>query len=331
MGLREFFRSLLDRGRKVKQIAAPMDISEQGDGNKNDLTSRAYYKSCLRYNRSEINRISKYVKEYTAKFKQVQKEASVDSPEYNKAKDEMYRWIVRLDEIKAQEKFFRPNTPEDIAYRDDIYMNFPDKLKEALSPNLDLRFHSTSISSTKQIMQSRKISSTPDRYDGYIKNSDGLGEISASNRDDIIRTIRYYSHLGDYTDALPAGCVFALFPKDKADAANHERNVIGSVDFRKDPEQLFGIFTTPENIEKVKGWMEKAKLNPNLVYTHEEFLEVVKIKSREEDKKAEFKQSIEVNKEATVDWMNNTGPLIVPDPDLYQENNEKEVDDEQTL
>ncbi len=319
MGLKEFFDLLLNRERKVKRIADPITISEPGDGDEQDLTSRAYYKSCVRQNRDEINRLSRYVQQYTEKFKEVQKQFSADSQEYNNARDEMYRWIVALDEVKGQEGFFRPNTKEDIAYRTEIFDTFPDKLKEVLSPNLDLRFHSTSISATKQILQTRQITSTPDRYDGYIRNSDGKGEISVSNRDDIVRTIRYYSRLGDYSNCLPSGCVFALFPKDKADASNHVRSVISSVDFRKNPEQLFGIFTTPENIKIVQQWMKDSQLNPDIVYTYEQFLNVVKYRAEVEDRKKQFKQEI-----VQPNYMNSDSTYIIPDPDLYPENNKKE-------
>lgn len=322
MGLRDFLKSLINRGDKVKQIADPINTVETGDGDKEDLTSRAYYKSRVRQNRADIVRLTGYVEQYTAKFEQVKQQFPEGSKEYIEAKDEMYRWIVRLDEIKSQEEFYRPNTKEDIAYRDKIMESFPEQLKTALSPNLDLRFHSTPINFAKQIIESRQISSTPDRYDGYTKNSDGLGEISASSRDDIVRTIRHYSRLQDYTDCLPAGCVFALFPKDKKDAENKDRSVMGSVDFKKNPEQLFGVLTTPENIEMVKEWMEKAELNPDLVYTHEAFLEAVKVKSGIEDRKAEFENRIaqsNVKGAPTKDWMSNEDNLIIVDPDLYQD------------
>ena len=326
MGLRDFFKKLLN-GRKTKRIADSMDIVEPGDGDEKDVKSIAYYKSCLRNNRSEINRITRYVNEYSEKFEHIKRQFPEGSKEYENAKEEMYRWIVALDRHKSETEFFRANTQEDIDYREEQILNFPDKLKEVLSPNFDLRFHSTSIGFAKQIIQSKQITSTPDRYDGYIKNSDGIGEISVSNRDDINRTIRYYSCLSQYSQALPAGCVFALLPKDKKDAANYKRSVIASVDFRHNPEQLFGIFTTPENIERVKGWMKESELNPNLVYTYEEFLEAVKIKSEIEDKNVSLRKRLEIKELPEQQFIDNVNSD--KNNNLNQDCNEK--DDGYTL
>jgi len=293
MGLRDFFKNLLN-SRKNKRIADAMNKVEPGDGDKNDVNSIAYYKGCLRDNRSDINISTRYVNEYTEKFENIKSQYPKGSEQYENAKEKMYGWLVVLDRCKSETEFFRPNTQEDIEYREEQINNFPDKLKEVLSPNFDLRFHSTSIGFAKQIIESKQITSTPDRYDGYIKNSDGIGEISVSNIDDIKRTIRHYSGLTQYSQALPAGCVFALLPKDKKDAANYERSVIASVDFTKNPEQLFGVFTTPENIERVKGWMKQSELNPDIVYTYEGFLEAVKTRSEIEDKNVSLRKRVEV-------------------------------------
>ena len=53
-----------------------------------------------------------------------------------------------------------------------------------------------------------------------------------------------------------------------------------AVDFRKNPDQLFGIFTTPENLERVKGWLQESALNPDKVYTFEGFLQFVNEQSK---------------------------------------------------
>ena len=280
---------------KQKQIAEPMDIVEPGDGDKDDITSIAYYKACLRNNRAEINRLTKYVNEYTEKFNRIKKDYLPGQKEFEDAKDEMYRWMVALDMHKSETEFIRPNTQEDIDYRKKIVVDYPNELKEALSPNFDLRFHSTSIGFTKQIIQSGEISSTPDRYDGYIKNSDGKDVISVSDRNDLSRTIHSYANLNLYTQALPAGCIFALLPKDKEDASRYTQGVMSRVDFTKNPEQLYGICTTPENIQKVKMWMSEAGLNPDIVYTYEEFLNVVRLRSDIEEQKLPLRDKIHID------------------------------------
>ena len=274
MGIGSFLRDLF--GSKRKKIPEFMDMIELGDGDERDLTSIAYYKKTLRENRSECNRISGYVEKFSEKFDAVLEEGwPQDSTRYQDARDEKYRWIINLDGLQTEKDYIRQNTQEDIDYRERQYVEFPDKLKAVLPPDFDLRFHSTSIGFTKQILESKSISSTPFRFDGYIKNSDGIDNISASNREDISRTIHFYAGLGEYKRCLPAGCVFALLPKDQDDIKMSSRNEMGRIDFSHNPQQLFGIFTTPENIKRVKEWMREAELDPELVYTYEEFLHAV--------------------------------------------------------
>lgn len=236
------------------------------------------YNEMIELLKSDINRYSKYLNDATQKFTNIKKIFSENSKQYIDAKDEMYRWRHTLDERKLELKFVRPNSKQDIEYREKQCKSFVNNLQSVLDPNLDLRFHGTPIYFAEQIIKSGTISSTADRYDGYIKSTDMKGEISASNIETLGRTINYFSNMTSYQRCLPAGCIFALLPKDKEDATYGE-DVMHSVDFIKNPKQLFGVFTTPENIEQVKTWMNESGFNPNSVYTFEEFLQVVKTKS----------------------------------------------------
>ena len=315
MGIGRWFKSIF--GLKTKAIPEFMDMIEPGDGDEKDLTSIAYYKSQLRDNRRESNRISRYVEEFSEKFDAVLEEGwPQDSARYQDARNEKYRWIIDLDGLQTEKDYIRQNTQEDIDYRERQCVEFPDKLRAVLPTDFDLRFHSTSIGFTKQILESKSISSTPFRFDGYIKNSDGIDNISASNRDDISRTIHFYAGLREYKRCLPAGCVFALLPKDQADIEMSSRNEMGRIDFSQNPQQLFGIFTTPENIKRVKEWMREAELDPELVYTYEGFLQAVE--ERAGDKSKVFRGRM-----SNMD-LYNTIPaenLINADPDLVIEGN----------
>lgn len=237
------------------------------------------YKNALERNRSDINRFKGYISDATQKFENIKRKFSEGSKEYVEAKYEVFRWQHSLDEAELSMKFIRPNSQEDIDYRNYQCENFVEQLQSVISPNLDLRFHGTPIYFAEQIIRSGSISSTADRYDGYIKSTDMKGEISASTVESLGRTINFFSDMPAYHRNLPAGCIFALLPKDKEDA-EYGHDLMHSVDFRKNPEQLFGVFTTPENTEQVKGWMKESGLNPESVYTFEGFLEAVKTKSQ---------------------------------------------------
>lgn len=284
------------------------------------------YKKQLELKKIDINRFSKYLSDATQKFTNIQQIFSENSKEYIDAKDEMSRWKHSLDEAKLTLKFIRPNSQQDIKYRDEQCETFANKLQMVLSPNFDLRFHGTPIYFAEQIIKSGIISSTADRYDGYIKSSDKTGEISVSDKETIGRTINYFSDMVAYQRSLPSGCIFALLPKDKDDAT-YGPSLMHSVDLRKNPGQLFGVFTTPENIERVKEWMNEAEFNPNLVYTFEEFLKTVKIRSDQIDKKIEFNNRIEEteinNTQIINSQKNNIGDMQQLNQDNCQDDMEK--------
>ncbi len=247
------------------------------NGNKQEYEE---YKIHLKNMKNDIIRFKKYIK---------------DAQEKKYLCDDSKRWEYTLDEAKLAINFIRPNSKQDIEYRNKQGDTFATKLQEVLSPDFDLRFHGTPIYFAEQIIKSGMISSSADRYAGYVKSTEMRGEICVTNREDIGRTIHFFSDIFAYQRSLPCGCIFALLPKDKEDAT-FRKNIMHSVDFRQNPQQLFGIFTSPENIHQVKKWMSKAKFNPDLVYTFEEFLKVVEEKSKEVDKENKFKRMIQDTK-----------------------------------
>lgn len=236
------------------------------------------YKKCIESLESDIVRYTRYLNDATNKFADIKQRFTENSKEYNNAKDEVYRWQHTLEERKLELKFVRPNSQQDIEYRENECKNFVNKLQKIISPNLDLRFHGTPIYFAEQIIKSGTISSTADRYDGYIKSTDMKGEISASTVETLGRTINFFSDMVAYQRSLPAGCIFAILPKDNEDAT-YGQDLMHSVNFRENSRQLFGVFTTPENIENVKKWMHESGFNSNIVWTFEEFLQVVDEKS----------------------------------------------------
>lgn len=168
--------------------------------------------------KSDIVRYSKYVEDYTKKFEEVKINYSEDSKEYIDARDEANRWKQVLDDRIGQLRFIRPNSQEDINYRNSQCNNFVQELKQVLSPNFDLRFHGTPIYFAEQIIKNGGIFSTADRYDSYIKSTDLKGQISASTAKTIARTIDVFSDTMAYQRCLPCGCIFAVKPRNKEDA-----------------------------------------------------------------------------------------------------------------
>lgn len=250
------------------------------------------YKDQIESLSQDIIRYSNYLNKAKDNFIKVKHQFPKDSMEYIDARDEMYRWKVALDDRKGALKYVRPNSKEDIEYRDMQINSFAKKLQSVMSKKFNLKFHGTPIYFAEQIINSGRISSTAERYDGYVKSTDLMDEISVANRETIGRTIEFFSDVAAYNRSMPCGCVFAITPKDKNDA-NDKQSTMHTVDFKKNPEQLYGIFTSPENIKQVKSWMEKAGLNSSLVYTFEEFLKEVEEKSKILDK--EFVPKVKID------------------------------------
>lgn len=88
---------------------------------------------------------------------------------------------------------------------------------------------------------------------------------------------------------LPCGCIFALNPRTQKDKELKQYDAMESVNFREHPEQLYGVFTSKENIPNVKEWLENAGFSPDLAYTFKGFLN--KLES-EKERTSDFKSSI---------------------------------------
>ncbi|MEI3430132.1 MAG: hypothetical protein V8R72_03225 [Clostridia bacterium] len=196
-----------------------------------DDNSQKQYKADKKLLINNAKRYTNYLEQAMDRLKKVQTVYTLDSKEYKHAYDEVQRWKYNVDESKLQLKFIRPGNQLDIGYRNYQYDNFVNKLREVFPDDLDLRFHGTTIYYAEQIIKTGRITSTADRYNGYIKSTDLSGEISASNIETIDTTISFFSDLISYQRSLPCGCVFALTPNPETDI--DFPNVMKAVDFKK--------------------------------------------------------------------------------------------------
>lgn len=208
--------------------------------------------------------------------KKVERELRRDIGEDYEANMAVERWRYAIHEAEAQLRFLRPNNMQDIEYRQDQFKNFGQRLNSVIPITSDLRFHGTPIYFAEEIIKSGIISSSADRYNGYIKSTDPKGEISASTIKSVGRTIMFYSDISAYQHSMPCGCIFVLQNKGRKDKEIQEIDLMKTVNFKKHPEQLVSIITTPENKERVQGWLEEAGLDPEKVHTFESFIETIK-------------------------------------------------------
>lgn len=229
---------------------------------------------------SKFNRYNKSLADAMQDLNVTRRRYGRRSVEYMEAYMEVEKWKYNIEEVKLTAKFIRPNNAEDMNYRIYQFRTFSARLNAVISDKLDLRFHGTPIYYAEQIIRSGNISSSADRYNGFVKSTNPKGEISATTVRSMNRTVAFYTDLTAYERSLPCGCVFALLPKGKQDEKLKIMDAMGSVNLRRNLEQLFGIFTSPENKARVQKWMQESRLDASKVYTFEEFIDMVQEKSR---------------------------------------------------
>lgn len=237
-----------------------------------DSVASKEYKACLEVNSNDIIRFKRYIAEYISKLSRMDSDGVMaTSPIYQSVLDELKRFKYSLYESEKASKYIRKNTADDIEYRKELIVSFADKLKELLTEDSNLRFHGTPIYFAEEIFRSGGISSSADRFDGYIRSTDGRGEISVSDINSLDRTVNYFLDVTAYQQCLPCGCLFVL----SADGQTYDQrasSVMNSVDFIKEPTRLRAVISTPENLQNLKKWLSDCGLSPDLAFTFDGFV-----------------------------------------------------------
>lgn len=226
------------------------------------------------------NQLKDYYKrnnEAIIKFNDAMQNYGTESKEFKQASVELRKWSFYIRQSNLALRFIRPNDIDDIEYRNYQYQEFTTRLQSVTCMPLDIRYYGATIYNAEQIIKSKSIKPMPDSENEYTQFTDVSGQIPASTIQNLYKIIDYHSDIKAYERSLPCGCIFAIFPKGIQDYQSQD--YINAVDFGQNPERLFGIITTPENNELVKKWMEEENLNPEQVYTFEEFISLVQERS----------------------------------------------------
>lgn len=234
-------------------------------------------KQCREMNAVDIQRFNRYIQDYSSKLDALLASGyDAGAPVYQSVLEEKKRFEYSLYEAKLTTKFLRENTQEDIAYRQMQMDSFAEKLKQVLPESSDLRFHGTPVYFAEEILKSGGISSTAKRFDGYVKSTDLADEISVSDVSSLHRTVNFFLDMTAYQRCLPAGCLFVLDGSGQTEK-QHAGSLMNSVDFRKDPDQLIAIVSSPENEANIRQWLCDSGLAPELAYTFDGFLSEMEI------------------------------------------------------
>ena len=234
------------------------------------------YLSMLDLNKLDTQRFLNYYERATANINEMLDSGiSPNAKELLAAKEEMQRWYYAYVESVKAKDFIRPNSKEEIDERNRIANTFGDNLFNIVGPESDLRFHGTPIYFAKDIIESKSISSTADRFEGYIKSTDLKGEFSASNINSIDRTINFFTDFGSYRRCLPCGVLFVLKEKE-GDEPLRKQSTMQNVNFDTNPEQLVGIVCTLEVLNMVTAWCHEYGVDTSKVFTYDTFLSNIK-------------------------------------------------------
>lgn len=195
------------------------------------------------------------------------------------AKHDYMRWQQTRKKAEKELAFMRPNVRNDIAERKSAFATFAKEVL-AVDPEgvLDLRFHSTTLATTKDIIASGGLISSVDRLDGFLETTNYSNEISVSEIQNIQYSINYWTDIEGYNGCRPCGCMFVLQPRSEEEAAMISGRQMHNVLFWEHPEQLVAIATTSENVERIQGWLRENGLSPDIVCRFDELASTLEAK-----------------------------------------------------
>ncbi len=184
--------------------------------------------------------------------------------------------------LRVQEgwvEFARVPTVEDVEYRMRMRKNFAGQVREAVPDDLHPVFHgSNNLGIVRQIIRTQGLK-TPDQRGESMTSF--ANQVDVTTKADI-QTSCDFAESNSYW--MPYGAIFAFLPKPEEEAAVREDEIAGSsevfggvdgVDFKEQPERLLGIITTPENLNKLRGWCDEAGLDASKVLTHGDFIKLM--------------------------------------------------------
>ena len=175
-------------------------------------------------------------------------------------------------------RFLRPCKTNDITYRKNVFDTFPFWGTENIPEEMRLVFHGTTLANTERILNSKRIISGKDRWSIHT-SGDEAGEFSVSTKDFLEISMHYHMDLvetyKDYEWFVPAGCLLVLQLDEKEFQFAKEQQRAHNIQLRRNPQQLYSVITTPENINRVKWWMQKNDFPPIKVVDFKGFKEKI--------------------------------------------------------
>lgn len=221
-------------------------------------------------------RNQQYVEKTKNRIEQLQQKQAAEPDEW---RAERYAQQIRDNEriLRTQEawvEFARIPTTEDVEERAWAKQEFANAIKNTVPDELPLVFHgNNNLGQIHQIIRTHGLK-TPDQR--------GESATSFATQVDVTAKTNIQTSC-DFAESnfpwLPYGAIFAFMPKpeeiaevQKTGDSSEVFGGVDGVDFQEEPERLYGIITTSENLERLQNWCEEAGLDQNKVLTHQNFL-----------------------------------------------------------
>lgn len=184
-----------------------------------------------------------------------------------------------LRQINDIIEFMRPSNDKDINSRLRIYKEFPKVIDETFPDGFPIVFHGTNnIGTVREILKTGGLLTPEQRNESRTSFASAIDVTYKSN----ILVSCEFADAGSGS-FLPYGAIFAFKPKEdeierviSTGQSSEVAQGVDGVSFRDQPQRLYGIITTPENIEKVKEWCEQYGIDSKKVFTHSKFNEKFK-------------------------------------------------------
>ncbi len=190
------------------------------------------------------------------------------SPELRR---EMLETQFCLINVRGKLKFLRRNTQSDIDYRDEQIHTFTKKLGKILPDSERLIFHASPIYNAEKIIKSGRIISGKDLWT-ISTSGDPKGKFSATTKDQLETCVLGYAGLNSYVGFLPAGVIFVLKAQNDSEyQMAKDDSYMKNVNFKQNPAHLYGLISTPENLPRLKNWMDEQK-HPQPIYDYNSFI-----------------------------------------------------------
>ena len=197
----------------------------------------------------------------------------------------------RLANQTGKLAFIRPNSAEDISYREEQLYNFTKKIKTILPDSEGLIFHASPIYNAEKIIKSGRIMSGRDLW-GFATSGDPKGKFSITTKEQLRTSVLGHADLNAFIGFLPAGVIFVLKAQNDAEYQMAKDDAyMKNVNFKQNPAHLYGLITTPENQSRVKDWLNHQSYQFP-VYDYKGFIKHIASKTAQKTKLSQIQKQI---------------------------------------